>query len=120
MPDPVATATAVAAAVEGSGGIHELMKSIVIVVIPVITPVIVAGFKKVAARIPANIIPIIAPIIGAVFGGVGSMLGIPGFDANMVNGVIGGTALGAAGVGVREIVSKNFLKPTAEAPKPLV
>lgn len=90
----------------GAGNL-DLIRQLVLVVIPVLTPVILALVKRLATAIPANLLPILAPIIGALLGAFGNALGIPGLEGA---GVIEGAVLGSAGVGVREAVNQNVTK----------
>jgi hypothetical protein len=87
-----------------SGVNLDLLRQLVVVIIPVLTPLIVTGIKKVTAAIPTNILPIVAPVIGVILGALGNALNIPGLEGV---GIGEAAALGAAGVGVREIVDQN-------------
>jgi hypothetical protein len=89
----------------GSGGSLDLIRQLVVVVIPVLTPMIIAGVRRAASAIPPNILPILAPVIGVVLSALGNALNIPGLEgANLIEGAV----LGSAGVGVREIANQNL------------
>jgi hypothetical protein len=81
----------------------DLVRNLIVVVIPVLTPVLIALLKKGVSSIPSNVLPILAPIIGALLSIVGSAFDMP---VSLSSGAL----LGAAGVGVREIVNQNFTK----------
>lgn len=71
--------------------------------IPVIVPLVIAGFKLGISRLPGWLLPIIAPLLGGVLdAGIAYLTGNP---ANPLMGAI----LGSAGVGVREL--KDQLLP---------
>ena len=85
---------------------YALFHQLAVVVVPVLTPVVVAFVKKLAAGIPGNLVPIIAPFAGMAIAALGSAFGI---DLTAGSGVVvGGAVLGSAGVGVREVVNQNF------------
>lgn len=91
----------------GSGVNLDLVRQLVVVVIPVLTPLIIAGVKKVTGVIPSAALPIIAPILGVVLSAVGNALNIPGLEGA---GIVEGAVLGSAGVGVREVVDQGKKK----------
>jgi hypothetical protein len=68
--------------------------------IPLLTPILIAGAKLLAPKIPSTLLPIIAPILGA---GLDILLHYAGMGTG---GPILGAILGSAGVGVREIVDQ--------------
>lgn len=85
---------------------YALLRQLSVVIVPVLTPVVVKLVKGLAAGIPGNIVPILAPVVGMMIAALGSAFGI---DLTAGAGVVvGGSVLGSAGVGVREIVNQNF------------
>ncbi len=75
--------------------------------IPVLVPVLIAGVKWLLPKIPAVALPILAPVLGAALDIVLHYAGATGS-----NGLLG-AVLGAAGVGLREVVDQvKKLQPT--------
>lgn len=72
---------------------------------PLLVPLIIALFKKVAPSIPSWALPVIAPVLG--------MLGnvITSYATGHSLNLVAAAALGLAGVGIREI--KDQLVPAA-------
>lgn len=68
--------------------------------IAVIVPLIVAGAKGLLPHIPSAIVPPLAIALGALADYVGSLLGV--WEGNWVVGL----ALGAAGIGIREVADQ--------------
>lgn len=80
--------------------------------IPILTPLIVAGVKLIVPRIPRVWLPILAPVLGAALDYVAHLA--TGSSLNPLAGL----ALGAAGVGLREVVDqvKRSMPPAQIAP----
>jgi len=68
--------------------------------IPILTPIIIAGVKLLAPKIPSALIPILAPILGAALDIIGSL------STGAATNIWLAAGLGLAGVGVREIVDQ--------------
>jgi len=68
--------------------------------IPLLTPLIIAGVKILIPKIPANIIPILAPILGLILAIINNLA-----TPETINPWLGATA-GLAGVGIREILDQ--------------
>ncbi len=69
-------------------------------IIPVLVPVVIAAIKWLLPKVPAVALPIVAPVLGA---GLEIVLHFAGLaDGNSVTGLI----LGAAGVGLREVLDQ--------------
>jgi hypothetical protein len=81
------------ASAPGSSSAWELM-------IPVLVPVIIAAVKWALPKVPAVALPILAPVLGAAMEIVLHFAGVSGS-----NGVLG-AVLGAAGVGLREVIDQ--------------
>lgn len=81
--------------------------------IAVIVPLIVAGAKAVMPHIPSAFLPPLAIALGALADYVGALLGA--WQGNIIVGL----ALGAAGIGVREVADqlKQQAKQDPNAPK---
>lgn len=77
--------------------------------IPVLVPVIIAGVKWALPKVPPFALPILAPLLGA---GLDIVLHYAGVTSS--NGVLG-AVLGAAGVGLREVVDQVKKLQTAQA-----
>jgi hypothetical protein len=77
--------------------------------IPVLVPVIIAGVKWALPKIPPIALPILAPVLGA---GLDIVLHYAGVTSS--NGVLG-AVLGAAGVGLREVVDQVKKLQNAQA-----
>lgn len=78
----------------------DLVRQLMVVIIPVLTPLIIAGLKKLVSNIPPIALPVLAPIIGVLLEGIAQAFGVPGV------GAAGGAVLGLSGVGVREVVDQ--------------
>lgn len=74
--------------------------------IAVIVPLIVAGAKALLPSIPGTMIPPLAIALGALADYVGSLLGV--WQGNLIVGL----ALGAAGIGIREVATQWTKKPS--------
>jgi hypothetical protein len=68
--------------------------------IPVAVPVVIAGVKLALPKIPSVVLPVLAPVLGAALEIVLHYSGL--VDGNGVLGAV----LGAAGVGLREVVDQ--------------
>jgi hypothetical protein len=68
--------------------------------IPLITPILIMVAKVVAPKLPKTLLPILAPILGA---GLDILMHFAGLGSG---GPLLGAILGAAGVGVREILDQ--------------
>lgn len=70
--------------------------------IPIVTPLIIAGLKKAAeqlgTKLPKPLIPVAAAVIGAMLDLLENLTDIPGVASGL-----DGPLLGLAGVGVREV-----------------
>lgn len=80
----------------------NLAQSLVVAIVPVLTPIVIALLKKFVGQIPTQFLPILAPVIGMIITGVAEGFGIDSATT--------GAVLGSAGVGVREIVDQNVTK----------
>lgn len=74
---------------------------------PIITPLAIAGFKKVLPQLPSWTLPILAPLLGMALDLINHFA--TGANLNLATA----TLLGLAGVGVREI--KDQLTPAPGA-----
>lgn len=70
---------------------------------PILVPLVLAGFKKVAPSLPTWIIPVLAPVLGVL------IEFINGFISNNSSNFLLAAGLGLAGVGLREL--KEAVKP---------
>ena len=73
--------------------------------IPIVVPLVLAGLKRLAPSLPSLLLPVLAPFLGALSAGL-----------TVVTDLGTGAVLGAAGVGVREVVDqsrKAITKPAA-------
>jgi MFS superfamily sulfate permease-like transporter len=77
----------------------ETINNLILVVIPVITPLIISAFKRVIPRIPKLALPFIAIVIGALAGVLA--------DLPAITGMVTGAFMGLSGVGVREIYDQT-------------
>jgi len=82
------------------------------VIIPILTPLIIAGVKLIVPRIPSMWLPILAPMLGALLDYVAHL------SMGSALNPLAGVALGAAGVGLREVVDqvKRNMKVTTLMP----
>lgn len=80
----------------------DLAQSLVIAIVPVLTPIVISLLKRFVEQIPTQFLPILAPVIGMVITGIAEGFGIDSATT--------GAVLGSAGVGVREIVNQNVTK----------
>ena len=77
-----------------------LISQLITYLTPMLVPLVLAGAKKAIASLPSWLIPILAPILGAVLDVLNAQL--TGFSGGGMLGAI----LGAAGVGLREIIDQ--------------
>lgn len=80
--------------------IKKEASNLLLAVIPLLVPIIVAGFKVVLKFIPSWSLPIIAAGLGELLNFVSGLVGGP------TTSVLGGVLLGSAGTGLREIVDQ--------------
>jgi|DEB0MinimDraft_6_1074348.scaffolds.fasta_scaffold137321_2 hypothetical protein len=80
----------------------DLAQSLVIAIVPVLTPIVISLLKRFVEQIPTQFLPILAPVIGMVITGIAEGFGI--------DSAATGAVLGSAGVGIREIVNQNITK----------
>lgn len=82
------------------------------ILIPVIAPLLVAGFKYFEENIPSWFLPILAVILGAILDAVMQQAGLH------TEGTLAGAALGGTGVALREIIDqiKKRLASSADDP----
>lgn len=78
----------------------DLLRQMIVVLIPVLTPLVIAVLKKAVASLPPIALPILAPIIGVLIEAVAQAFGVSSVGAT------GGALLGLSGVGVREVVDQ--------------
>ena len=74
--------------------------NLLLAIIPLLVPIIVAGFKAGIKFLPTWSLPIIAAALGELLNVVSGLLGGP------TTTVLGGVLLGAAGTGLREILDQ--------------
>lgn len=72
--------------------------------IPILVPLLLAGLKWVAPRVPKQVIPFIAPVLGAAIDLLMNVLKLGDGNGGL------GAALGALGIGIREIFDKGVTK----------
>ena len=72
--------------------------------IPIFTPLVIAGIKQLVTQLPKALVPILAPIIGALAAALSG-----------ATDPVSGAALGLAGIGVREVFDQT---KQAMAPPP--
>ena len=77
-----------------------LISQLITYLTPMLVPLVLAAAKKGIGALPSWLIPILAPILGAVLDVVNAQL--TGFSGGGMLGAI----LGAAGVGLREIIDQ--------------
>lgn len=85
--------------------------ALILTLIPLLVPIVVAIGKSLLPKVPTWVLPILAPALGALIDYIGSLA--TGADASPVVAA----ALGASGVGLREIVDQ-LRKRLANGPKP--
>lgn len=73
-------------------------------IIVALTPIVIAGIKKLAPRIPTMLLPFIAPLIGLALNYIASFA--TGHAANPIVGAVAG----ALGVWLRELVDQTKKK----------
>lgn len=88
-----------------------------VMIIPLVVPLLIAGLKTWIPKVPKWALPILAPALGALADFLLQTVGVN------TGGVIKGALLGSAGVGIREImdqVNQRMAAPTVPpvAPKP--
>lgn len=71
-----------------------------VVLIPAVVPLLVAAAKKLIVKLPTWVMPILAAALGEAINWVSGLLGGPSV------GAVAGVLLGAAGVGVREVLDQ--------------
>lgn len=76
-------------------------KQMIPMLIPLVVPLLIALLKQVWAKVPGPLLPILAPILGAGADMLSGWSGAGSFGPQW------GAALGAAGVGLREIYDQN-------------
>jgi len=67
---------------------------------PIIVPLVILGVKTAAPKIPSFLLPILAPIFGVLLEYVNH------FATGQEPSILYGVALGAAGVGIREVIDQ--------------
>jgi hypothetical protein len=67
---------------------------------PFVVPVLVAVAKQLPTALPSWTLPILAVVLGAAIDGINQVV------TGQSVGVLSGAALGAAGIGVREVVDQ--------------
>lgn len=85
---------------------------LLVTLIPIVVPLIVAALKWAFAKLPTWSLPILATALGALLNYVLTISGQP--HTNIVTAAL----LGAAGVGLREVVDQVKSKVVPEIPKP--
>ncbi len=75
---------------------------LLITILPLLVPIIIAGFKVVLPKLPGWTLPIIAPALGALIDYIGSLTPLGTGAAHPLLAA----ALGSAGVGLREMVTQ--------------
>lgn len=84
------------------------------VVVPVLSTLVVAGAKKAAEvigkKVPTNYLPAVAMAVGALVESLAQTQVIPG-----VPSAVSGAVLGAAGIGVRELLDQLRYKGVTPA-----
>ena len=75
--------------------------------IPIVVPLVLAGLKRLAPSLPSWLLPVLAPFLGALSAGLSG-----------VTDVGTGAVLGAAGVGLREVVDQSRKAITTPAATP--
>lgn len=93
----------------GSGAINPLSLA---ALIPFAVPLVIAVIKGIVPKIPKVALPILAPIAGA---GLDIALHLA---TGVSPGTITGALLGAAGVGIREIVDQIKQRLASDTPVP--
>ena len=78
----------------------NLVRQLIIVIIPVLTPLVISLLTKVISSLPPASLPILAPIIGVLLESIAQAFGVSTIGAT------GGALLGLSGVGVREVVDQ--------------
>lgn len=78
----------------------SIFLSLLPVIVSVVSPVVVAGVKKVAPRIPKVLLPVASVVVGTV-----GALASDQFLGTAL-GAAGGAVAGAVGVAVREVVDQ--------------
>jgi len=91
---------------EDGGNTLEVVHSLVLAVIPILTTVFTNLFRKVVTQIPSNYLPIVAAVVGAVISVVGTAFEIPALQASPAEGV----ALGLTGSGLYDAWNRNITK----------
>ncbi len=75
---------------------------LLITILPLLVPIIIAGFKVALPKLPGWTLPIIAPALGALIDYIGSLTPLGTGAAHPLLAA----ALGSAGVGLREMVTQ--------------
>lgn len=91
---------------EDGTNVLGLIHNLLVVSIPVLSPILTDLLKRMITKIPANLLPIVSTLVGALIAMLSN-----GFDPTVA--AIGGSA-GLMGVGVREVVNQNFTKKLAK------
>ncbi|SRR6266851_2953303 len=86
------------------GADHTSLNQLWVFTVAAITPLIIAGAKKVIPNVPSALIPCVAPVVGILLG-----LGLNALGAAHLAWVDMGIA-GGLGVTIREIVDQNVLQ----------
>lgn len=87
---------------------QDLLSQYIVLVIPVVVPLLIAGLKKFIPNVPTVFLPVLAPLLGVLADWIIQMSGVH------TGGLIKGAFLGAAGVGLRELqnqVAKAMPQP---------
>jgi hypothetical protein len=83
--------------------------------IALLTPLIITGIKLVVPKIKTALIPVLAPVIGAILTIATYYSGHLSLGSDW-KGILIGTLLGCAGVGVRELYDQLTKKPEPTPP----
>lgn len=87
---------------EGNGFDLGTLNTIIVALIPILSPILTDLIKKMASGIPPNYLPIISTVIGAL-----TNVLVSGFSGETL---AVGAGAGAAGVGIREAWNQNVTK----------
>lgn len=83
---------------------QDQLSQYLVMIIPVVVPLLIAGLKKWIPNIPTWTLPILAPGLGALADFVLQSAGV------QTGGTLKGMLLGSAGVGIRELQNQVALK----------
>lgn len=92
---------------------QDTLSQYLVMIIPVVVPILIAGLKKWIPNIPSWILPVLAPLLGALADLIMQAAGV------QTGGAVKGALLGSAGVGLRELqnqVAQAMPKPPPTPP----